>query len=46
MDGKTYILLKGASEIVLESCSNWMKSSSGEIESIDPSVLEEMKTSI
>lgn len=35
VDGKKILLLKGASEIVLESCGKWMHESSGEILNLD-----------
>jgi magnesium-transporting ATPase (P-type) len=46
LDGKQIILLKGASEIVLESCDKLILSSTGEIKNITPDVLQEMKDSI
>lgn len=45
-EGKKIVLLKGASEIVLASCNQWMTSSNGEVSAISPDLLKTMKDSI
>lgn len=40
------MLLKGASEIVLAACENWMSGQNGQTQPITTELLEEMKESI
>lgn len=46
LNGKKVVLLKGASEIVLESCNKWILSSSGEVKMLTEEIMQEMKDSI
>lgn len=45
-EGSQIILVKGASEIVLNSCSDWYNSEKSEVQSISQSVRKDMEESI
>ena len=45
-DGRSLIFLKGASEIVLASCDQWMNCNTGAIQNITGTELNEMKEAI